>query len=484
MIDSFKKIGQQSIVYGITRVIAALSGLVLVPILTRHFSPGDYGVIDLILTINSFLVIFLTLGLDSAAARYYYDSPKGIEQKKYLTNALLFLAIVLALITIVFTLMAGVLSKIIFGSDMYREILRINFWTVPFIVLFNYFLSVFVTRLQSGRYAILFLLNQALVLGLVILFLVRSQFQFKVIYEAYLLAAIISFMTSLILVRSNLTISFAKKYLGKLLTYGLPLLPAGIALWFLDLSDRFFVIKYTDSFQLGIYALGAKIALPVSLIVSAFVLPWIPFAFSILKKKDAKTIYAKYFTYFVAASAFCAILVTYFSKTIILLLASPEYLGATRVAWVLAWGMVAYGAFFILALGVYIAKKTWYVSISVLVAAIINISLNFYMVPKFGIFGAAITTLLAYVVNAGLIYKMSQKHYYIAMEIDRILKIIILGAGLTAAYLFLPLFKTESNLIPILGPLVYLLLGWVLIASSLERKIVFEFVKTRFKRSR
>lgn len=479
MIDSFKKIGQQSVVYAITRVIAALSGLVLVPILTRHFSPSDYGVIDLILTVNSFLVIFLMLGLDSAAARYYYDAKDKAEQKKYLTNALIFLAFILIIVTVVLTFFSGSISSIIFGDARYQEVLKINFLTMPFIVLFNYFLSVFVTRLQAGRYAILFLFNQALVLAMVLVFLIRSHYQFRSIYEAYLLAAVISFVISSILVRRNLLFSFSKKYLHTLLTYGLPLLPAGVALWFLDLSDRFFVVKYIGTFELGIYALAAKIALPVSLVVSAFVLPWIPFAFSILKRKEAKAIYAKYFTYFLLAAGFCAILVAYFSKIIILILSNANYLGATKVAGVLAWGMVAYGAFFILSLGAYVAKKTWYVSLSVLVAATINISLNFYMVPKFGIMGAAITTLLAYVVNTSLIYKISQKKYFIPPEIKRIMKVLVLGVGLTVAYWFLPLSNIQPILVSILGPVIYLLLGWTLIVSTIERKTLIEFIRAK-----
>jgi O-antigen/teichoic acid export membrane protein len=479
VIEHFKKIGQQSVVYAITRVIAALSGLVLVPILTRHFSPSDYGVIDLILTINSFLIIFLMLGLDSASARYYYDTKNKVEQRKFLTNALVFLVLVLIIVTTALVLLAGPISTLIFGDDRYQAVLRLNFWTVPFIVIFNYFLSVFVTRLQAGRYAVLFLFNQALVLGLVIVLLSRSHYQFRSIYEAYLLAAIVSFAVSTLLVRKNLFFSVSKKYVQKLLTYGLPLLPAGMALWTLDLSDRFFVVKYAGTFDLGIYALAAKIALPVSLVVSAFVLPWIPFAFSILKKKEAKAIYAKYFTYFLIAAGFCAILVTYLSKVIILLLANPDYLGARIVAGVLSWGMVAYGAFFILSLGAYVAKKTWYVSLAVLIAAAIKISLNFYMVPKYGILGAAITTLLAYIINAYLIYKMSQKKYFIPLEIGRIIKVLVLGAVLTVAYWYVSPMAINKVMLSILGPVVYLLLAWVLIVSRLERKIAVEFVKTR-----
>ncbi len=253
---------------------------------------------------------------------------------------------------------------------------------------------------------------------MVLVFLIRSHYQFRSIYEAYLLAAIISFVISSILVRRNLLLSLSKKYLHTLLTYGLPLLPAGVALWFLVLSDGFFVVKYIDSFKLGIYALAAKIALPVSLVVSAFVLPWIPFAFSILKRKEAKAIYAKYFTYFLLAAGFCAILVAYFSKIIILILSNANYLGATKWLGCSPGGWWPSGPFFIISLGAYVAKKTWYVSLSVLVAATVDCSLNFYMVPKFGIMGAAITTLLAYVVNTSLIYKIDQKKFCFPRRAD------------------------------------------------------------------
>ncbi len=101
------------------------------------------------------------------------------------------------------------------------------------------------------------------------------------------------------------------------------------------------------------------------------------------------------------------------------------------------------------------------------------------MVPKFGIMGAAITTLLAYIVNTSLIYKISQKKYFISLESGRIIKILVLGVGLTVAYWFLPLSNIRPILVSILGPVIYLLLGWTLIVSTIERKTLIEFIRTK-----
>ena len=76
-----RQLGQESLVYGLAGVVSKFIGFFLVPIYTRIFSPADYGVMGLITTTMAAVSIFVVLGLDSAAGRWYYDSDE-IEDRK------------------------------------------------------------------------------------------------------------------------------------------------------------------------------------------------------------------------------------------------------------------------------------------------------------------------------------------------------------------------------------------------------------------
>ena len=73
----FKQLGKDSIVYGIGGMIAGGMGLFLLPLYTRFFAPSDYGVIETLNVINSFLGAVLILGMDSAQSFFFFQQKES-----------------------------------------------------------------------------------------------------------------------------------------------------------------------------------------------------------------------------------------------------------------------------------------------------------------------------------------------------------------------------------------------------------------------
>ena len=69
-----RRLGQESAAYALVPASTALTSLILIPVTTRSFSPSDYGVLGLLLSLTTLLSIMVVLSLDSAAQRFYHLS--------------------------------------------------------------------------------------------------------------------------------------------------------------------------------------------------------------------------------------------------------------------------------------------------------------------------------------------------------------------------------------------------------------------------
>jgi O-antigen/teichoic acid export membrane protein len=118
------------------------------------------------------------------------------------------------------------------------------------------------------------------------------------------------------------------------------------------------------------------------------------------------------------------------------------YYGAEKVIGLLVLSTIAYGAYLILNIGLMVAKKTSYTSISVAAGAILNLVLNFVLVPRFGIMGAAVATLISYCVSVAAVYWFANKWNPIDYRIRRIGKLILLSV---AAMLIASIIDIESS---------------------------------------
>ena len=82
-------------------------------------------------------------------------------------------------------------------------------------------------------------------------------------------------------------------------------------------------------------------------------------------------------------------------------------------------------------------KNGFRISANVLVGAIVNIGLNFLLIPYWGIMGAAYSTLISFVVLNGLRLHCSAKFYDLHFDMGRLLHITLAGIGLYTLSLFI-----------------------------------------------
>jgi O-antigen/teichoic acid export membrane protein len=163
------------------------------------------------------------------------------------------------------------------------------------------------------------------------------------------------------------------------------------------------------------------------LIIGPFTTAWAPFLWSVSKKDNAKEIYSKILTYFFLVSMFVALGLSSLSKEVITIMTTSSYHDAYLIVPIIALSYVLYGCYFILFVGINLKKKTKYQPFIVGFGAIINLILNFLFIPKYGMYGAAIATLISYLTLPITTHFISKKIYPIEYEWIRLIKIFLIS---------------------------------------------------------
>jgi len=449
VLTKIKRLAKDSFIYSIGGLTGQFLGIFLVPIYTRIFSSNQYGIIDLISTVTAFITLFLVLGTDSAVARFYIDSDDDRDKKLTASTALYFKLLSVPLVILVLILYSHELSLLIFKDESYSKYLIIALLSIPFAMCHSFFLYMLRWMFQTVRYAVL---SVGLVLASASLTIYLVVFLGKGIIGIYWANLITYAIFSLIgfwLTRENYTLTFSFERLKELLAFGIPLVPAAIAFYLMTYSDRYFLIYFTDLKEVGLYSIGNKVASLLGLVTMGFAMAWGPLVYDTYREEDSKRTYSKVFDYFSIATAFIVLILSVFSRELLTIFTTEEYIAAYIVVPFLVTSLAVYTAGdYILAIGLGIAKKTIHRGRIGVIAAVVNIFLNSLLIPFYGMVGAAIATLISFLLFGYLLFRKSQKYYYINYNFSANFKMYAVVALIIFIVYFL--FNPDINLLNII----------------------------------
>jgi O-antigen/teichoic acid export membrane protein len=429
-----RQLAGETAVYGLSGVVAQLVNVFLFPLFAKTLTLSQYGLITYITAFSGLVGTFVILGLDSASARFYYDSQDTVRRRQ-VVGSWFWCQMVFGL--------AAASGIALFSRPLAVLLLGSAEWTWVILlanaVIFTRSLSKILgnwLRYQRRAWATIgvTLMNTLLLIGLSIAFVVPGRMGLRGVYWAQCAAGIIAALIAVILLRDWIAPrTFSLPLLKSMLVYGMPLIPAALASWVTASADRFFLKHFCDLDEMGLYGAAVTIASAVTLATGAFQMAWGPFAFSILEKDDSKRVYSRVLTMYAFWGCWFACCLSLFSPLLLKWLARPQYLAAgSSVPW-LAFGYLAIGASFIAALGSSIVKKSLPVAMSIVLGAGINTLLNFVLIPRFGKDGAAAATCVAYTAAAAFLFARSQKLYPIPYRFKQVFMCMALSGLILAA---------------------------------------------------
>jgi O-antigen/teichoic acid export membrane protein len=198
-----------------------------------------------------------------------------------------------------------------------------------------------------------------------------------------------------------------------------------------DLADRFLLLRLKDAAEVGLYSVGARVTTTMLILLLALRTAWPAFAYSIKDDREAKRTYSFVLTYVLFFSCWMSLALALLAPWIVRLLTRPLFYPGSRVVPVLAFGATAFIAFNVMSIGIGRAKKTQFNWVVTGIAAAINIGLNLILIPPYGMMGAAVSTLVAYVVMFLGMTVRAQQVFPVPYQWRRIALVVGSAVGLT-----------------------------------------------------
>ena len=384
----------------------------LVPLYTAVLSTSDYGIYDLFYTTVGVLLPILTLNIQEGVLRYALE--RDFNKDAVVTIGFRYLLLGSIIVGV------GLVINDIFDISVILEQYGIYF----FLIFVAQALSGMVTFYTRGighirDLSVTSVITSAVTIMLNIVFLL--VFQWGLV--GYFLANILGpFAQCIYLIFSGQMVQrthWLKAYPieSKLLVvYSLPLVANSLAWWVNNSSDRYIVIFFCGIAANGIYSVASKIPSILAVFQSIFSQAWTLSAVQDFDPEDSNGFFANtYKGYNCLMTIICSLLIVLDKPLASFLYAKDFYTAWQYVPWLTI--AILFGAMAGYIGGIFIAVKNSKIfASSTLVGALINVVLNFLVVPIMGPLGAAISTAICYVVV--WIIRLIQSREYIHMRIN------------------------------------------------------------------
>lgn len=425
-VQKLKQLLSDTLIYGISSVLARFINYLLVPLHTKVYSTGQYGVVSLIYASIAFLNVVFTFGMESAYLRYAKDREKARDIFKTIQLTLLCSSTVLA---VLLWLLSPVVRPLLdFPPDtggLFLLMIGIIWFDTLALVPFAELRLERKTLLYAGFRTVHVIINIALngwlILGL--------HLGIEAVFMANIIASGVITLVLAIYTRDLWRGVLKIPHLKKAIAFGLPFVPAGLGYAVNVMIDRFLLTNYLDPQTAaalygagvtpidvtGIYSAGYKMAAFMLLLIQMFRMAWQPFFLQHSDDKDAPRLFADTFMYFNIVAAAIFLTVGLFVEKIVQIripildayIIAPEFWGGLIIVPVILAAYWFQGWYMNFSAGIFIKEKTSVLPKITIIGATITIIANIVLIPFFGMMGAAWATLLSSGVMALLLFKKS-----------------------------------------------------------------------------
>ena len=428
-----------TVIYGVGTVIVQLVNILLLPLLTAHLSPREYGAIAVLNLISLFFVAIVSCGIGTAIGICYFDYKERRERDVLVWSA---------------TGMLGVLV----GGAILIGLLTLSRWaplaveSLEFAPAASFMILAggatilalpFDARLRLDERPIAFIiasLVSTLAVGLLALFFVMKLGRGATGYfEATLIGRIISLLTFIGIGGYRSTLGVSWRMARRLLRLGLPLAPQYLFLYALQFGGLEFVKRSRGLDDAGIYSVGLTLGIAINVVVSSIANAWAPFFLSFHDKREhATALFGRITSYYVLGVGGFSLFFYYLAPLLVSILSSPLYFEAYRVVGLSASACFVLGIYNLLLPPLYFAKEAGRATILLVIAVVALLITAALLVPWLGIRGAAFAQIGAYttLVLSLHLWNRSQGERYLQIRYEpRRMSVFLTAYGISAIVL-------------------------------------------------
>jgi O-antigen/teichoic acid export membrane protein len=409
MIRSFIK---DSAIYAIPSIVSRGLAIILIPLYTRVLTPADFGSFDLFIAFTTLINLTVALEISQGVARFYSSESNTTRRVSYASSAFWFTVCCYTFFLSVALIVNKELSYLVMGRSGMEPSFQVGVIYIFLNGIFYLIQNQFRWEFRSGHYAIVSLFVTIITAALAV---------FLTYFLAWGLYGLLLGMAGGVLVgcvyglwhlQNSFRFQFHWSRLKEMLIFSAPLVPSGIAVFITLYIDRLMISHFLSLDDVGLFGIGYRFASMVGLVMVGFQGALTPLIYANHSDEKTPRKLAIIFRGFVAFSLLIFLSLCLFANEILYLMTTPDYYPAAAII-IFLTPAILLSNMYIFAPGIGIAKKTHLILYVNIVGATLNIILNWMLIPKFGISGAAIATLLSYASIFFVYMRLSQKLYFV-----------------------------------------------------------------------
>ena len=459
------KLIKNTAIYAVGNMSSKVLAYIMVMIYSHFINPSDLGYYDIVIS-TSLLLPIVTFEVHEGVYRlmvgrsqYGNDEIVGTSIKFLVFSA---------------SVSAFILIAISFWVDI-KLLPLILFYLISF-VLYGYLQIVVRGCFENKFYAFLGVLNSVITLvsqfiGIVLLNKGIAALIFSLSFANTICILVVLFKFNFIV--KSFPKRFNKMLLKEVLYFSVPIIPTTICWWVVDACDRYIILFGLGTEYNGTYAIATKFPAIITTLTSIFYLAWQE---SALREYESEhrdeffsDVFHKYHRILLSACICCIPAV----RVVIELFISSAYSEAWKFTGPLVLSTVYLALSSFLGLGYQISKETGLSTITSVIAAVVNVLINFAFIKTLGLHAASISTLVSYFVMFAIRVKQTKKYF----NIDYNVKELITGP-IFCVLLIAVTFFTKSLLMVILETVVCVIVA-CFINMDLLKPMVCKFVKRK-----
>ena len=433
---SYSLLLKDSVIYGAGRALQKFLVALLLPLYTAFLSQADYGMLGMVVTVTTFLDVFVTLGFDVAFSRFYFDDKSEAARRRVITNVFYVSTVYPLILLGTVGLLMPRLAPILLGKEY-----DTGDWRYFAVALATLFFS----NLNDLPFTLFRLEHRPWIFSGYTIGRIFVQVPLSIVFVAVFDWGPMGVLLANLFTAAGMQLGLLPTYIRKvdwrwhgkllrpMLAFAVPALFTGVSFYWLKLSDRYFLLHYQGKATVGLYTVAYSLSQPLYLTLMAFRMAWPQWHYAKLHDPEKhKKMVSRSSTYFLALNALMLVLIGAFMPFIVHTFLNEKFWSIGPTTFVLALSVAVYAVYFVFWVGSNVAKKNRMIPVFFLIASAVNIGLNFLLVPEYGMYAAAWTTVAGFAILAVTIYFYSERWYSIPYEWGRLLK-IVLAAGLTLA---------------------------------------------------
>lgn len=464
-------------------VFSLLLGLITFPILTRILSTEQYGIVGLV-SITMLLTVALSkAGLSNGIIRYYQNYKNSEEQRTIFASTVFLRGIIISIVVTFLYLIIFPIVRQYIGIDIKFQFCFIIMASHLFIRPIN---IIIMNMLRVNDKTIF--LNVLTLLSRVITIILSLSLLYYIVrdFYGYFIGIIAGeyFMTIVLFYWFFKNYNINPKTVSKGLTvdlikFGAPLLVTELAYLILSFADRYMIVAWHGESALGIYSAGYNLAMYiVNILTFSLAYSVIPVYVEVYEKhgkEKTEEFLNKSFRYLLIA--ILAICFGYYAivNELFVFLASEKYASAAYFSPIILLGTFIMEMNNIFNAGLYLKKKSMTILSIMIIAVVVNISLNIVLIPRYNVMGAAVATLIACIISSVLTIILSFKYIFIKVGINHLIYYLLLS--------LIMFYAVQQIHIPVIGIniLIKILTGVFIITTGalVKEKEIRNFIKIK-----